>query len=89
MKEAESKFPNRRTGSVSGAISEVSLQQKMKPDTCTLTDGVKTTVIWEERKYAYPRRSDRWQSHSNNELSEVSRGHSSRGVAVKDRTERL
>ena len=70
-------------------INEVNLRKKMKPDTCTRVDGVKTAVAWEERKYAYPRRSDRWQSHSNNELSEVSRGHSSRGVAVKDRTERL
>lgn len=69
-------------------INEVNLRKKMKPDTCTRVDGVKTAVAWEERKYAYPRRSDRWQSHSNNELSEVSRGHSSHGVVVKDRAER-
>lgn len=69
-------------------INEVNLRKKMKPDTCTRVDGVKTAVAWEERKYAYPRRSDGWQSHSNNELSEVSRGHSSYGVVVKDRIER-
>jgi hypothetical protein len=61
----------------------IRLQNKSKSNNCTESFVVDEADRWRERTCEYLGRSCRWvkteyEAHSNNELQEVSRGHSTR-----------